>query len=34
MARKVYKVAIDPDTLKLDRAATEGLRMLTTATTP
>ncbi len=28
MARDVYKVVIDPDTLELDSAATEELRML------
>jgi N-methylhydantoinase B len=32
MAKKVYKVAVDPGTLQLDRAATEELRRCTAAT--
>ncbi len=34
MARNVYRVVIDPDTLELDGVATEHLRMLATVTTP
>jgi len=33
MAREVYKVVVAPDTLDLDRAATEELRRLTSAAT-
>ena len=33
MARTVYKVVVDSDTLELDRAATEELRKLATTTT-
>jgi N-methylhydantoinase B/oxoprolinase/acetone carboxylase alpha subunit len=34
MARDVYRVVIDPESLELDHAATEESRMPPTATTP